>query len=136
MTVAVLDTNILISATFWTGPPYEITILAISKKITVCTSIELLDEYARILKRDFNQDQKQIEEKIEAILKFSKTVNPTTKINEIKEDPQDNKVLEAAVEAEADYIVSGDKHLLKLKEFKGIKIVKAKEFLGNFSKIR
>lgn len=51
------------------------------------------------------------------------------KIIEITEDLEDNKILEAASEAKADYIISGDKHLLKLKEFKGIKIVKAKEFL-------
>lgn len=129
MIKVVLDTNILISATFWKGPSHEITLLAAKQKISCFTSLEMLYEYARILKRDFKQQENQIEEKVRGILLFSQITNPTTKINIIKEDPEDNKVLEAAIEAKADYIVSGDRHLLTLKEFKGIKIVKAREFL-------
>ncbi len=63
------------------------------------------------------------------VASFSQIIQPRTKVDAVKEDPTDNKFLEAAMEADADYIVSGDKHLLKLKEFSGIKIVKAKQFL-------
>lgn len=128
----VLDTNVLISATFWKGPSNEITIMAAKQKINCFTSIEILEEYARILKRDFKQEDRQIEEKVKGILLFSKIVKPSTRINAVKEDPDDNKILETAIEVKADYIISGDKHLLKIKEFEGIKIVKAKEFLDNF----
>ena len=135
MLKAVLDTNILISATFWIGQPYEITRLAAGKKIACFTSIEILDEYARILKRDFKQEPVQIEEKVKAIMLFSQMADPLVRINKIKEDPDDNKILEAAVEAKADFIVSGDGHLLKLKCYKGMRILTAKtakEFLHSF----
>lgn len=56
-------------------------------------------------------------------------VKPTKRINEIKDDPSDNKFLEAAIAGNADYIVSGDKHVLKLKKFKDILIVTPAEFL-------
>jgi len=54
---------------------------------------------------------------------------PKRKVNVVKQDPDDNKFIEAALEGEADYIVTQDRHLLKLKEFEGIKIVTPEEFL-------
>ncbi len=57
-------------------------------------------------------------------------VKPTEKIDIIKNDPDDNIHLEAAVAGDAAYIVTGDSDLLELKEFRGIRIVTAKEFLG------
>ncbi len=125
----VLDTNVLISATFWKGPSYEITILTIKQKIQSFTSIEILEEYGKILKRDFKQTEDEIHKKIKTILLFNKIINPTTKIIAIKEDPDDNKIIEAAIESKAKYIISGDKHLLKLKQFREIKIIKPREFL-------
>ena len=56
-------------------------------------------------------------------------IHPRTKVNVVKDDPEDNKFLECALDAGADFIVSGDHHLLDLKMFKGIKIVKCKKFL-------
>ena len=63
------------------------------------------------------------------LLQISYLVEPKNKVNAIKEDHMDNIVLETALEGKADYIISGDGHLLKLKEFKGTKIVNSKEFL-------
>ena len=53
-----------------------------------------------------------------------------TRINAIKEDPHDNIILEATAEMKIDYIISGDNHLLQLKEFNGAKILDPKQFLG------
>ncbi|MFH1752357.1 MAG: putative toxin-antitoxin system toxin component, PIN family [archaeon] len=128
----VIDTNILISASFWKGNPYKLIELAIKKEIDVFTSIEILEEYAEVIKRDFKTSEEELIEKINWFMQILKLVEPQTIIQEIKEDPDDNKILEAAVEAKANYIISGDKHLLRLEEFKGIKIVKVKEFLENF----
>lgn len=64
------------------------------------------------------------------IRKDAISVAPTRKIEVIKEDPSDNKFLECAIEAHADYIISGDKHLKKLVEFEGIKIIDARKFLN------
>ena len=54
---------------------------------------------------------------------------PKTKVNAVKDDPDDNKFIEAALEGKADYIISQDKHLLKLKEFRKIKIIIPDEFV-------
>src|SRR3989338_1669449 len=61
--------------------------------------------------------------------KFSKKISTSSKFDIIKDDPADNKFLECAVDSKADYIISGDNHLLKLKEFKGIKIITPAEFV-------
>ena len=65
---------------------------------------------------------------------FLHVVEPKEEIKFIKEDPKDNIILECALAAKAGYIVSGDKHLLKLKEYKGIKIMSAREFLDILEK--
>ena len=57
-------------------------------------------------------------------------MTPTNKIEVIKEDVDDNKIIECALESRSEYIISYDKHLLKLKEFQDIKIVRPEEVLG------
>lgn len=69
---------------------------------------------------------------VEKIIAIATLVEPVEKLNIVKEDPDDNMVLECAKAGKVDYIVSNDKHLLKLKEFEGIKIVTPKEFLQIF----
>ena len=68
------------------------------------------------------------------LINNSEIVEPSVKIDIIKDDPDDNKILECAIAGNVDCIVSNDKHLLKLKEFKGIKILTPKEFLSLMGK--
>ena len=63
------------------------------------------------------------------VLEKSILVIPKRKVNVVKDDPDDNKFIEAALEGKADYIVTQDRHLLNIKEFEGIKMVTPKEFL-------
>ena len=67
---------------------------------------------------------------MEIIVFNSQIVYPKKKLNVVKKDPKDNKILECALEAQASFIISGDKHLLEIKEYKGIKIISPKEFLN------
>ena len=94
--------------------------------------MDLIKEFLEVFKRDkfsfIAEEDKQ--EFITHLLKVCYLIDPKTKINVIQDDPDDNIVLECAFEGKADYIISGDPHLLKLKEFKGIKIVKPNEFLN------
>jgi|SRR3989338_8479901 len=129
---AVIDTNTLISALGWKeGNPRKVLELCILGKCRLMESLDLIKEFVSVISRHkFNFIA--VEEKnqfLVFLLQISSLVKPKEKINAVKEDSKDNIVLECAVEAKADYIVSGDQHLLKLKEFKGIKIVTAKEFL-------
>lgn len=125
----VLDTNIFVSATFWKGKPYKIIHKALDKNIKVFVSKNILNELAKVLKRDFETDDKHIREIIDAYALFTGMVEPKEKINVIKEDPDDNMILECAVACKADFIVTQDKHLLKLKKYRKIKITTPNEFL-------
>jgi len=60
-------------------------------------------------------------------------VNPSKSISVVPEDPEDNRVLECAIEAEANYIVTGDFHLLKLRRYRNTEVVNAVTFLEKFS---
>lgn len=125
----VFDTNIIIYASFWNGNPYWATQLVLENKIKCFSSQELINEYKHAVFRDFQISEVQLNIRIKDLLSAITLVNPQEKVFTVIDDPDDNKVLETALEAKADYVVSGDKHLLKLKEFRGIKILTAKEFL-------
>ncbi len=94
-----------------------------------------MNETVEVLERDFKYSKNEAKNIIEKILLFAKLIEPKQKVDVIKEDPEDNKVLECAIESfsdYSDYIVTYDGHLLKLKGYKGIKIVKPEEILKEF----
>lgn len=128
MIKAVIDTNVFLSAIFWSGKPFEIVRLAFSQKITGVTSLAILDELEEKLLKKFNYPKDQTERYLQLVIKEFIVVEPKQKVN-IVEDPADNKIIEAALEANADYIVTGDKHLLKIPQYKSIQIVTPNEFL-------
>ena len=125
----VLDTNVFISSIFWRGNPHKIVELAIDNKIEICISSEILVELEKVLKRDFEESSEFVERQIALILEYVKIVKPVNKVDIVKADPDDNKIIECALTAKVDYVISGDQHLLNLKEVFGIKILKPKEFL-------
>ena len=125
----VLNHHILISATLWDdSAAQKFLFKCISKNIQIFSSKEIIEEYKGILARDFNYNQQEIENILEKILQIITLANPRNKVNVVKEDPDDNKIIECAIESEAEHIVSYDKHLLKLKEYNGIKIFKPEDF--------
>lgn len=131
----VFDTNIYISAIIFGGNPRACLELARGDEIELFTSKSLLLELARKLRSKFKYSEEEIKEIIVGISKFVEIVQPEIKINLIKKDPSDNKVLEVAREAKADFIISGDKrHILPLKKFEETRIVSAADFLklGDF----
>ena len=127
--IVVLDTNILISAIFWRGTPYKVVLNALKKKYSLYLSPKILNELEEKLRVKFKFPEDKIKNHIEILIEYGEIIEPTVNINIVKEDPDDNKVLECAVSCNADYIVSGDRHLLNLKGYKGIKILSAKKFL-------
>ena len=127
--IVVLDTNIHISSIFWDGGPYAIAKMAIDQNLTIFSSNPILDEIRKVLKRDFALSKQEIEDVIVSLMDFTNIVEPTEKLNIIKDDPPDDRILECAVSCKAQYIVSYNNHLLKLKEFRGIKILVPKDFL-------
>jgi putative PIN family toxin of toxin-antitoxin system len=126
----VLDTNVFISALLFGGIPEEVIELVREKKIVLCTSNSILFELARILQVKFKFSRDAVLDVIFELKRIAKVVEPKNKLNIIKIDPSDNYVLECTVEAEADYIVTGDKkHLRALKKYKDIVILLPSEFI-------
>jgi uncharacterized protein len=123
----VLDTNVIISGIFWSGPPYEIIKLWENKKISVICSDSILTEILTVLK-EFKMPETQAKWWHKFIENNSIMIEPAIKVN-ICEDKDDNKFLETAIDGKAKYIITGDKHLLKIKEYEKIKIIPPKEFL-------
>lgn len=119
----VLDTNVLISATLWTGSANKTLLLLIEKGARLYTSRAILGEYAKIVRREFPQVVEKLPKLMENILSFSTMTEPSVKLNVVKADPDDNRIIECAVASQAEFILTYDKHLLKLKEYEGMKIL-------------
>lgn len=129
---AVFDTNIFISAFVVPGSQGERAfLLARRKRFDLYSSVAILTETANKLREKFNQSEEDIKEALKIISRTAEVLKPSIKLN-VLEDVPDNRILECAVEAEADVIVSGDRHLLKLKKFQGIPIVRLVDFLRMF----
>ena len=127
----VADTNIFISGIFWEGNfSSQVIDLWRDGKIELICSLPIIEELVRNLKGfKIEMDEKSVKKWEKIILENAILVEPSEKLDIVKEDPEDNKFLEAAILGNAAYIITQDKHLLKLKEFQGVKIVKPEEFL-------
>lgn len=132
-----VDTNILISATFWYGASDKIISQVESKKIELVLSEEIIKEYTNVLEYKEIQDKiknKKLEMKrtIKKIISIATMIVPKEKLDIIKDDPDDNKVLECAMAGNADCIVTNDNHLLKMRKYKNIPIITTEEFLEKY----
>jgi len=128
----VLDTNVLISGLLFGGPPRALLQLALEGEVGLAMSAPLVAELERVLKAKFPERLRAIRDTLQALSEFTKLVVPREQVEAIPEDPSDNRVLECAVSAHADAIVSGDRHLLALKAFRGIPIRSPQAFLGQW----
>lgn len=126
----VLDTNILVSALIFPGgKPEAVYRRALDRSIDLVTSAVLLAELGRVLESKFDWEPERIEVAIEQIARVGDVVKPTKRLAVIEADAADDRVLEAAMEGKAILIVSGDKHLLELGLYEGIRVVDAARFL-------
>ena len=126
----VIDTNVVVSANLVAeGPSAAILSLAINKKILMFVSAPVLDEYGKVLNRPrLKFDPVRIAGVLFDIRNASEMVTPTRMIDEIKNDRPDNRFLECAAEASADYLVTGNiKHFPK--QFENIQIITPRQFL-------
>ena len=130
----VLDTNILISGYLWRGKARQLLrYLKLSGyKILICR--ESLEEFVRVLSLKFDLDAEDIYRIILDLKSMSEEIDITSNHTPIKEDPADNLFINIAIDGKAKIIVSGDSHLLKLKEYKGIKILTLNKFLKDYFK--
>jgi putative PIN family toxin of toxin-antitoxin system len=130
MIQAVFDTNILFSATGWRGSPYQCLKLVREKKVTLILCREILTEYHEKLQTKLQMTPEQATRTVAEMLACSTVVEIKNELLVILDDPADDMVVECAVSGKATFIVSGDRHLLDLKEYQGVVVVRANEFLS------
>ncbi|MGC9522637.1 MAG: putative toxin-antitoxin system toxin component, PIN family [Anaerolineae bacterium] len=133
--IVVLDTNVIVSALLSpTGPPAEIINRWEADAYQVATSPPLLTELERVLRyprvrKVLGAPQRAVS-LVQRLKHVAIVVEPQTTPNVIENDPADDRVLACAVAAGAAYIVSGDEHLLRLKQYRGITILQPAAFLA------
>jgi putative PIN family toxin of toxin-antitoxin system len=125
----VADTNVFISALMFGGLPGQFLELAMRRRFTLVTSKALLDELDEKLRGKFavsERDALSIRAKLEA---SASAVDPDFELTAVPGDPDDNRVLECAVAGKADFVVSGDRHLLRLGDYEETAIVTVRQFM-------
>jgi uncharacterized protein len=134
MRIAV-DTNVVVSALVFGGIPRQILDLGPLGVCQLCFSPATRRELERILADKFGWGIDEIHSRVAKVLSWGITVNPTTELSIVKDDPDDDRILECAMEAKAEAIVSGDRHLLKLGSFQGIPICTPRQFLEGLPRL-
>jgi len=130
----VCDTNVLVSATLSNGTPRKLLRLIACGEVENAVSLEILAEAKNVLVRPkFGFSPEQVTHAIDVFSEISVLVAPVQPVDVIKDDPSDNRILEAADAAMADCIVSGDKHLLNLQSWNGIEILSPADFMERLS---
>jgi uncharacterized protein len=124
------DTNIYVSALNFGGVPERFLRVAEAGIIQVVTSDAILAELTNVLRgQKFLWPEDEISRALRQLARFTEHVQPTRTLNVIQEDPADNRILECAKAGDVDYIISGDRHLLRLKQHGGTPIIKVADFM-------
>jgi uncharacterized protein len=125
---AVLDTNVIVSGLGWSGAPAAILDAVSDDRLVLVTSAPLLAELRRVLEYPRLAKVIQGGAQLADLVAASGVVVSPSRVLTVVRDDDDNRVLEAAIEGAADYIVSGDTDLLDLGSFQGIPIITPGEF--------
>lgn len=124
-----LDTNVYVSALEFGGVGARLLGMARAGIVRIDVSDAILDELVTVLRDDFAWEAYRLHFAREQLARLGNLVTPKKAIDAIKEDPDDNGILECAVEAGSEFIVTSDKDLLRLGEYGSIRIVTASQLL-------
>jgi putative PIN family toxin of toxin-antitoxin system len=123
------DSNLYISAILRGGKPRDLLNLARSGQLDLSLSKDILAETLGVLQSKFQRTPEQLQEDEAYLRRITRMVEPSERIDAVKADPADNAIIECAVAAGSEAIVSGDKHLLSLGSFRGIPVMTVAAFL-------
>jgi uncharacterized protein len=136
-----LDTNVLVSAFISKrGNPADVLdLIATFDEITLVLSSDIIEEFRDVMNRKevavrFDYGKRDVTKFEGALRDVAEIVTVKSSFKVVMEDPDDDVVVNTAIDGRADYIVSGDKHLRKLKRFQGVRIVSPKGFLTVLTK--
>lgn len=126
---AVFDTNVLVASLIAEGLCSRLLIRGRHRQFELILCPAILQELEHILTSKLSLGKSEIYEALELVSEVvSYIVRPVERVSGVCRDPNDDRVLTCALAAKANYLVSGDNDLLELRSFKGIKIVKPKDF--------
>lgn len=134
----VADTNVLVSSLIRRGKPHELILRIDGIDVRLLSSNVLMAELTSVLAEERIAKyvtKRDVERFLRYVGRRATLVKIRSRFKVVKEDPKDNVVLNTAYNGEAEYIVSGDKHLIPLREFRGIRIVTVSEMLDILEKI-
>jgi putative PIN family toxin of toxin-antitoxin system len=129
----VLDTNVIISGIFFTGPPYDILDAWRHGDITLVTSLDILDEYRKVAEELAVQFPAIEWEPVMRLLTLNATIVDTPSLPEtVCADPSDDKFLACAIAGGVRHIVSGDRHLLAVSGYAGVTVIRPRKSVDTF----
>lgn len=123
------DTNIYVSAFEFAGLPYQLIQAAEDGRVRLSISEPIRQELSRVLQAKFGWSADEVDEAMLQLAGCTELVRPIETLDVIPNDPADNRVLECAVAAGSQFIITGDNDLLRLGQFRNIRIVKVADFL-------
>jgi uncharacterized protein len=123
------DTNIYVSAFEFAGLPYQLIQAAEDGRVRLSISEPIRQELSRVLQAKFGWSADEVDETMLQLAGCTELVRPIETLDVIPNDPADNRVLECAVAAGSQFIITGDNDLLRLGQFRNIRIVKGADFL-------
>ena len=136
MTRVTLDSNIYLSALVFGGKPIRLLEMALDGEIDVAIADPIVEEVRGNLQKTFGWSVARVAEATDTIAAFTRHVIPTEIIDAVPSDPDDNRVLECAIAAGSEVIVSGDLDLLRLGSYGGIRILRVAELLSTLEQGR
>lgn len=129
----VLDTNVIASGLFFSGPPSRILDEVFSGCVTVVLTAEIIAEYARVVdelgKRYSCADAAAL---LDGIVRIGEVVSPVDPLHAVCSDPDDDKFFACAVPGKARLIVSGDRHLLDVSGALGVEVLTPRAFVDGY----
>ena len=133
ITKVVIDTNVFVSGIFFSGPPYRILKAWQEGQLQIAVSEEIIDEYRRVIDAlSAKFEHIDLDSIVELLLIEAELVPSYSFEKPVCEDSDDDKFIACAIASKSKYIISGDKHLLKIGTFLDTTIVTPRHFLDNF----
>ena len=123
------DSNVYISALLWDGKAERLLEMGLERKVRLFVSDPILEETLGVLEEKFGLSPAKLQRAKDYIQRCAVRCAPKIKLNVVKDDADDNKILECAVHSRSEAIITNDGDLLRMKSFRGIKIMKVHEFL-------
>lgn len=129
----VLDTNVWISGLLWHGDPYGCLFLARSRMVQAIYCSTMVAELTQKLRSKFKFSENRIAAVVYDLRQTAEEVAIAGQMRVVADDPDDDKFVECALAGKATWVVSGDHHLLDLKEYQGVRVISPRTLLEQFN---